>query len=367
MGSTKDSLDLSKEVILFLLPTDIPEEYQSRIKTKYPGIQVRWFNTLGPDGPHTKPENIVPRELFQDVTILCARFLPSADLIPNCRYVQLTAAGPDKHTKHALYKNPKVDVCSANGVHPPQIAEWVVGTYIAHNHHFAKYAEYQKRGYWPSQHERATGHVESTPGSRMGILGYGAIGRQVARLAKAMGMEIYAFTARERSTLESRKDDSYLVPGTEGDPNGVLPSAWFHGANKEAINDFLAQGLDVLVMCLPLTDYTVNIIDEKQFNIMSTKKTFVVNIGRGAHINTKALISALEKGAIKGASVDVADPEPLPQDHPLWRAPNLFISPHISWHTPHYFTRVMDIVEQNLERLSRGEKLINSIDKKLNY
>ena len=300
MGSTKNSVDLSKEIILFLLPTDIPEDYSFRITDKYPGIQVRWYNTLGPDGPHTQPEEIVPKELFQDVTILCARFLPSADLLPQCRYVQLTAAGPDKHTKSPLYQNPRIDVCSANGVHPPQIAEWVIGTYIAHKHHFSKYAEYQKRGYWPSQHERATGHVESSPGSRMGILGYGAIGRQVARLATAMGMEIYAFTARERRMPESRRDDSYRVPGTEGDPEGVLPSAWFHGTSAEAINDFLAQGLDVLVMCLPLTDYTVDIIDKEQFEIMAEKKTFVINIGRGAHINTEALISALEKKVIRG-------------------------------------------------------------------
>lgn len=201
----------------------------------------------------------------------------------------------------------------------------------------------------------------------MGILGYGAIGRQVARLATAMGMEIYAFTARERSTPETRKDDSYRVPGTEGDPDGVLPVAWFHGTSKEAVDEFLAQGIDVLVMCLPLTDYTRNIIDEKEFDIMSERKTFVINVGRGPHINSQALISALEIGRIRGAAVDVAEKEPLPQDHPLWKAPNLLITPHVSWQTPYYFTRVMEILEHNLDRLSRGEKLMNQIDKKLNY
>ena len=144
-----------------------------------------------------------------------------------------------------------------------------------------------------------------------------------------MGMEIYAFTARERRMPESRRDDSYRVPGTEGDPEGVLPSAWFHGTSAEAINDFLAQGLDVLVMCLPLTDYTVDIIDKEQFEIMAEKKTFVINIGRGAHINTEALISALEKKVIRGAAVDVVEPEPLPRDHPLWKAPNLIITPYV--------------------------------------
>lgn len=358
---------LSKDIILFLLPTDIPEDYQARIKSKYPGIRIRWYNTLVPDGPHPNPEEIVPKELFDGVTILCARFLPPADLLPKCHYVQLTAAGPDRHTQHPLYLRPQVSVCSSNGVHPPQISEWVIATWIAHQHNFAKYAEQQRRGYWPSSYERATAYVESSPGLRMGILGYGAIGRQVARLAKTIGMEIYAFTARERNTPESRKDDSYRVPGTEGDPNGVPPSKWFHGTSKEAINEFLAQGLDVLVMCLPLTDYTRGVIGEEQFEIMFKKKTFVINIGRGAHIKTEALISALEAGKIRGAALDVTEPEPLPPEHPLWKAPNVFITPHVSWQTPHYFARVMDILEQNLDRLSRGEKLMNLIDKKLNY
>lgn len=362
-----DPIDLGKEIILFLLPTAIPEDYQARIKEKHPGIQIRWFNTMLPEGPHSEPEKIVPKELFEGVTILCARFLPSTDILPKCHHVQLTSAGSDKHTAKPLYKNPNITICSANGVHPPQIAEWVMGTYIAHKHHFSKYADYQKRGYWPSHYERATTQVESTPGLRMGILGYGAIGRQVARLATAMGMEVYAFTARERSTPESRRDDSYRVLGTQGDPDGVLPAAWFQGTSKDAVDDFLAQGIDVLVMCLPLTDYTVNIIDEREFSIMSEKKTFVINVGRGAHINTRALMSALQTGKIRGAAIDVTDPEPLPKDHPLWSAPNLTITPHVSWHTPHYFTRVMDILEQNLDRLSRGEKLMNLIDKKLSY
>lgn len=118
-------VDLSKEVILLLLPTDIPEDYQARIKTKYPGIQIRWHNTLRPEGPHPRPEEIVPNELFQGVTILCARFLPTTDTLPRCHYVQLTAAGPNEHIKKPLYQRPNVKVCSANGVHPPQIAEWV--------------------------------------------------------------------------------------------------------------------------------------------------------------------------------------------------------------------------------------------------
>ena len=357
--------DLNNEVILFLLPKDVPQAYQTRLQQKYPGMTIRWRDTLTNDGI-LKPEDF-PDELFKGVTILCAQFLPEVSLVPKCHYVQLTAAGPDRHINNSLYKSPNVAVCSSNGVHPPQIAEWVIGTWIAHQHRFFQYMDQQRNCYWSSPHERATAYVEDSPGLRMGILGYGAIGRQCARVAKAMGMDIIAYTSRQRPTPESKRDDSYCVPGT-GDPEGLLPSAWYHGSSKEALNTFLAQDLDVLVMCLPLTSSTVNILSAEQFSILSAKRTFVINVGRGKHIDQEALISALEEGKIRGAALDVTEPEPLPADHALWKAPNIIITPHISWQTPHYFTRVMVILEQNLERLEKGEeKLVNQIDKELNY
>lgn len=199
-----------------------------------------------------------------------------------------------------------------------------------------------------------------------GILGYGAIGRQCARLAKALGMEVYAYTSRERSAPESRVDDSYCVPGT-GDPEGLLPSKWFHGSDRDSINAFLAQDLDILVVCLPLNDSTRYVISKEQFQILSKKRTFVSNVGRGPHIRTEDLMQALDEGLIRGAALDVTDPEPLPADHPLWKAPNLFITPHVSWKTTHYWDRVLNILEGNLERLATVEPLMNLVNKKLNY
>lgn len=360
--------DLSKEILLLTLPKDIPDDYVSRLKSRYPGITIRWRSMLSSSqvfGPSDLPRED-QEDLCRGVTILCTQLLPDANLLPNCHYVQLTAAGPDRAVSHPLYQNPGVTFCSTNGVHPPQIAEWAIGTWIAHRHHFRRYISNQENCYWPSNYERATAYVEDSPGHRMGILGYGAIGRQVAKLAQAMGMEVYVYTSRDRPTAESKRDASYCVPGT-GDPDGLIPSAWFHGTSREAVNSFLAQDLDVLFMALPLTSQTRQILSSDQFAILSKRKTFVINVGRGAHIDTPALISALEKCDIKGAALDVTDPEPLPPEHPLWKASNVFITPHVSWQTPNYFTRVMDILEQNLERLSNGQKLINEIDKDLNY
>jgi phosphoglycerate dehydrogenase-like enzyme len=201
---------------------------------------------------------------------------------------------------------------------------------------------------------------------RRGILGYGAIGRQCARVAKAFGMDVVAFTMRERSTPEARVDDSYVVPGT-GDPEGLLPSKWFHGTTKESLNEFLAQDLDLLVISLPLTSLTWNMIAKEQFEILSKKNTFLSNIGRGPIVNTADMIQALENGTIRGAALDVTDPEPLPKDHPLWKAPNVFITPHVSFQSKSRGRRVLEILECNLERLGEGKPLVNCVDKELGF
>lgn len=265
-----------------------------------------------------------------------------------------------------------------------------------------------------------------------GILGYGAIGRQCARVASAMGMEIYAYTRTERSTPEARRDDSYHMPGT-GDPDGLIPTRWFHGVGREAVNEFLAQDLDLLVVSVPLTDATRNLLGPEQFDILDKgqlsegfcpkngngahthghadgkngnaqhtnghgngnsgnghptnghangtaaaaaaakttrhggKKTFVCNIARGGIIDTAALLEALQRGQIRGAALDVTEPEPLPREHPLWRAPNVFITPHVSWITPCYWDRLLRILEENLDRLRDGRPLLNLMNRKEQY
>jgi phosphoglycerate dehydrogenase-like enzyme len=245
----------------------------------------------------------------------------------------------------------------------PQIAEWVIGTWLMINHHFLDYAEHQKKGTFAP-----LGHLfaRDSPNLRMGVLGYGAIGRQCAKLGRALGMEVYAYTRTERSTPESRKDDSYCVAGT-GDPDGLIPAKWFHGSSKEAVNEFLAQDLDMLVLSLPLTAATTHIIGREQFDILSKKKTFVSNIARGKHIDQDALLAALQDGKIRGAALDVTDPDPLPDGHPLFTAPNVFITPHVSWQTPQIFSRIQGILEKNLENLTKGEPLINEMNREHHY
>ncbi|KAF9872469.1 2-hydroxyacid dehydrogenase [Colletotrichum karsti] len=353
---------LANDVLLVFLSSPRNEEWVNRVESRFPGLEVRWANNHLPDGRFLLPDEL-PDEVWDGVTMLISFNAPSPSRLSKVRFVQLTSAGADKWRDHDIYKSPDVPFCTTNGCHPPQIAEWVIGSWLASQHHFLRYAENQKQGFWEGP---MAVDFEDSVGLRMGILGYGAIGRQCGKIAKAMGMEVYAYTRSEKSTPESRKDDSYVVPGT-GDPDGLVPSKWFHGASQEAVNNFLAQDLDLLVIGMPLTTETKGLIGKEQFEILSKKKTFVSNIARGPLIQTDPLIEALETGKIRAAALDVTDPEPLPKDHPLWKAPNVFITPHVSWRTNGYWERVLGVLETNLERMHAGKPLINVVNKSLHY
>ena len=234
------------------------------------------------------------------------------------------------------------------------MAEWVISTWLMmRNGHLHYYAS-QRQAKW----DKTLQDVQDTPGMRMGILGYGAVGRQCGRLAATLGVEIFAFTRTARDTREQRKDRSYSLPGM-GDPDGSIPSAWYHGTSEEAVNEFLRQDLDMLVLCLPLTESSKHLIGRAQFDILAKKRTFISNVARGQLIDTDALVAALHQDKIQGAALDVTDPEPLPDGHPLFTAPNVLITPHIAFRTQSYFQRVLDILEANLERLNDGQPLLN--------
>lgn len=176
-----------------------------------------------------------------------------------------------------------------------------------------------------------------------------------------MGMSIYAYTSTPRLTPESRRTHALHIPGL-GDPDGVLPTTWSHGTSKAELNAFLAQGLDMLVLCLPLTQSSQGLVGREQFEILGAgKKTFLVNIARGPIVDQTALMDALETGKIRGAALDVTDPEPLPSEHPLWKAKNCFITPHVAWQSSHQFGRTLEIMLQNLENFFKGEALVNEL------
>lgn len=198
------------------------------------------------------------------------------------------------------------------------------------------------------------------------MLGYGSIGRQAANAASAMGMEVIAYTATPKDTPEKRADHGFVIPGTGG-KDGHVPSQWYSGLDKKSLHNFLAQDIDILLISVPLTEQTRHFLSTVEFDILFKKQTFIANIARGPIIDQPALVKALNEGKLRGAALDVTDPEPLPADDPLWKASNVTITPHISGATVAYVERTIQVLEANLDNLLKGKPLINTIDRKKGY
>lgn len=181
-----------------------------------------------------------------------------------------------------------------------------------------------------------------------------------------MGMSVHAYTLHPKPTPESRRDNGYIPDGL-GDPDGSIPEKWFAGGTTEEIHEFLDSHLDWLVLSVPLTEKTKNLISKPEFEILAKKKAFFTNISRGPIVNTDDFVDALETDKLRGAAVDVTDPEPLPKGHPLWTAKNLILTPHISGLSLDYMERAFDILVENLTRFAEGRKLINEVNRKDGY
>jgi hypothetical protein len=277
------------EKILFILPGPEPKEILDRLRSKYPQSEITFVvkgfgaDASGLDGRSDvqfwilsqrasyKTETDLLLDVFRDKTILfTTRFLPTGKTEgTTLKYVHLYSAGVDRILKHPLFLETNIPFTNCSGVHGPQISEWIIMTLLIQGHKYNGLHDAQKERKWNKQVAQGTRDVI---GQRIGVLGYGGIGRQgwyysivisndkiltnnhrlVARIASAMGMEVFAYTATEKKTPEDRADQGYFVPGI-GDPDGSIPVKWFHGLDKPSLHNFLSQKLDVLVVSVPLT------------------------------------------------------------------------------------------------------------------
>ena len=177
-----------------------------------------------------------------------------------------------------------------------------------------------------------------------------------------MGMSILAYTAHPRPTPASKCDRGFIVPGT-GDPDGTLPLAWYSGLDKSSLHTFLAQDIDILLVSVPLTTSTTHLLGKEEFEILARRNAFVSNISRGQILVQEELVEALrvfeeggregvgegegkkgKRGGLRGAALDVTDPEPLPRENELWGAPNCIVTPHVSGLGREYADRAFQVL-----------------------
>ena len=278
---------------------------------------------------------------------------------PSLRWVQLHMAGVNALYDHPLYTQSTATLTTTSGVHAATIAEYAITMLLSLAHRVPAMVEWQRRGGWPPDEQRWPLFVPTEiRGATLGIIGYGSIGRELARIAKtAFAMRVLA-CKRDPSR---REDTGYFPPGT-GDPEGRLPDAWFP---REKLRDLLAES-DVVVMAAPLTPDTERMLGAAELAAMRPSAYFI-NVGRGATVDEPALAAALRERRLAGAAIDVFAQEPPPAGHPFYALDNAIVSPHVSGFLPSYDEGCVDLFAENLRRHLAGQPLLNQVNRAAGY
>jgi phosphoglycerate dehydrogenase-like enzyme len=280
------------------------------------------------------------------------------DKAPNLKWVQLHLAGIDALHNHPAFTQSNIALTTSSGVHAFGVAEYAFTMMLALAHRIRNMVNWQETERWPGEEQRRVLAPTDLRGKTLGIIGYGSIGRELARLAKgAFNMRVVV-TKRDPS---QRADNGYSPPGI-GDPEGLLPDEWLA---PDRLHDLLT-GSDVVVMCAPLTGDTHHLLDAAAFAAMKPSAYFI-NVGRGQTVDERALVEALAQKQIAGAAIDVYEQEPYPEGGPLFALDNVILSPHVSGFINGMDDRCCDLFAENLRRYLAEEPLLNLVDREKGY
>jgi phosphoglycerate dehydrogenase-like enzyme len=242
---------------------------------------------------------------------------------------------------------PHVTICNARGAHNVSTAEWTVASILAMLKYFPFYLDAQRTGQWNRRFEAGARYaaitgdarpiyppvmVEELTGKTVLLVGYGAIGKEIERMLVPFDIDLL------RVARSARTDP--LVHAV-GDLDSLLPRA------------------EIVILILPSTAESHGLIGARQLALLP-QGALLVNAARGPVVDTDALIDALQSGKIR-AALDVTDPEPLPQGHPLWSCPNLLITPHVAGSSPQFALRALRVAADELRRYIDGKPLHNVV------
>ncbi|CCQ36396.1 probable D-2-hydroxyacid dehydrogenase [Natronomonas moolapensis 8.8.11] len=293
------------------------ESYAGALAERLPGHTVKHATT--PDAE---------RELIPDADVATGLDVRSSILADadSLRVFACAYAGTDHLPLDALAEH-DIAVTNAAGVHTPNAAEQAIGSMLAFSRRLHEAA-------------RADSWQPVSPGELAGstvtIVGLGAIGTGIAERLDPFGVTTVGVRRR---------------PESGGPTDEVI--------GPERLQNALARS-EFVVLCCPLTESTRGLVDAEALATLPPDAV-LVNVARGEVIETEALVESLRRGWIGGAVLDVTDPEPLPDDHPLWGIDDVLITPHSAGATPNYYGRLADIVADNVGRLKAGETLRNRV------
>lgn len=293
----------------------------------------------------------LPRDLDHDVEIEV--WIPdpyptrNTQIVPHLRGVKLVLSLMTGTEWIPDAMGPHVTICNARGAHNISTAEWTVSAILTMLKHFPLFLDIQKAGAWKRRFEASAEYVQITgderplyppvmleelTGKTVLLVGYGSIGKEIERMLEPFDVELIRLARAARE-------------------NPKVHAAWEL--------DALLPKVQIIVLILPSSAETRWMIGARQFSLMQ-QGALLVNAARGPIVNTDALVEALESKRIR-AALDVTDPEPLPVGHPLWKCPNLLITPHVGASSPEFARRSLKIAADELRRYMAGDPLRNVV------
>jgi len=299
------------------------EEYRKALEPEFPELVVRACKTEQEVGDFIEKAEILLTFGLSDELIRKAVAL---------RWIQALGTGVDSILAlPSLQKS--VLLTSTRGIHGPQMSEFAMLLMLALTRRFPDTVRNQDKAVWDRW------PAELLWQKKVGILGLGTVGEEIARKCKAFGMSVYAVN-RSKKQLD--------VVGRFFGLEGLLT---------------MAREVDYFIIVVPLTPDTRGMVGAEVLSAMKPT-AFLLNLARGAVVDEKALIQALESGTIAGAALDVFNEVPLPQSHPFWKMRNVIVTPHVGGTSVSYVRQVLPIFRENLRRYLGGErqKLINRVE-----
>lgn len=304
---------------------------QVREETKEEFNQLKDLNFLfKPFEDTTEEERKIIDTVFGMVTEEMVEKLPKLD------YVQLPSAGANTFS----WLPEHITLSNAYGGYAKGISEYLIACTMMIQKILPTYLFQQKEHLW-KKHQT----VKSIENAKILCVGMGSIGTAYLEKAHALGAKCYGI----RRTIKDK------------------PSFVEEVYTTESLDELLPQ-CDVVALCLPETTETINLFNLERLRKMK-KDAILLNIGRGSAIVTEDLIQVLNEGHLFGVVLDVTEPEPLPQNHPLWNTPRVYITPHISggYTTDANYDNVIAVVKENLLRLIEGRESLHTVNRKLGY
>ena len=296
-----------------------------------------------------------------DLEILLGSYAPTdPQRLPRLQWIASITAGIEE----ILVNHPErrgITVTNGSGLHVVAMGEYVLSSLLQITQQVPLRMSHQARKYWPAW--RSAEWFEASGrrlrGATIVIIGYGSVGREIARLATALGMRVIAVKAR----ASDLRDPGFREPGT-GDPDGSIPQRI---VGTDALPEVLGSA-DFVTIAVPLTPRTQGLVDDA-FLAKMRPTSWLINVGRGGHADEAALLRALRERRIAGAVLDVFADEPLPAESPFWELPNVIITPHLAGvaGTERFWSAAADLIAENLARYARGEPLANVVEPARGY